>query len=70
MFWLHAAAACTAVVVSGCRALPFFPRDPPGRHPCVDCTVRNPGVVDCRENEVSQALSLRCPDNYDLAGFI
>ena len=45
-------------MVFGCRALPFLPRDPCGRHPHVDCMVRNPEGVNCRGNGVSQAPSL------------
>ena len=63
MFWLLVAVASTAVVVHGCRALPSLPRDLHGRHPCMDCMVRNPEGVDCRVNGGSLASSPRCLGN-------
>ena len=57
MLCLLIAVACTAVVAYGSRALPSSPRDPCGRHPHVEYTLRNPEGVNCGENEVCQVPS-------------
>ena len=70
VFWSLGAAACTAVVALGCRALSSSPRDPCGTHPHVDCMVRSPEVMEGRENGVSQAAFPRYQGDYDSAVFI
>ena len=63
LFCLLVAVSYTAVVGYGHRALPSTLRESGGKHPHIDCKVRNTEGVDCRVSGESLASLPTCLGN-------